>query len=45
VDGYGTVFELVKNGGGSYTPTTLLSFNGESGRRQLELANRGDRRL
>ena len=27
----GTVFELVSNGGGSYTPVTLLSFNGENG--------------
>jgi hypothetical protein len=26
--GYGTVFELVNNGGSSYTPTTLLSFSG-----------------
>jgi uncharacterized repeat protein (TIGR03803 family) len=25
--GDGTVFELVNNGGGSYTPTTLASFN------------------
>jgi hypothetical protein len=25
--GSGTVFELVNNGGGSYTPTTLASFN------------------
>ena len=29
--GAGTVFELVNNGGGSYTPTTLLSFNGANG--------------
>ncbi len=28
--GYGTVFELVNNGGG-YTPVTLLSFNGADG--------------
>ena len=28
---YGTVFELVNNGGGAYTPTTLLSFNGADG--------------
>jgi len=29
--GGGTVFELVNNGGGSYTPTTLASFNGTDG--------------
>ena len=29
--GYGTVFELVNNGGGVYTPVTLLSFNGGDG--------------
>ncbi len=29
--GDGTVFELVNNGGGSYTPVTLLSFNGANG--------------
>ena len=27
----GTVFELVNNGGGSYAPVTLLSFNGANG--------------
>ena len=30
-DGDGTVFELVNNGGGAYTPVTLLSFNGADG--------------
>ena len=30
-NGDGTVFELVNNGGGSYTPTTLVSFNGTDG--------------
>ena len=30
-DGDGTVFELVNNGGGVYTPTTLLSFDGANG--------------
>ena len=30
-NGDGTVFELVNNGGGSYTPVTLLSFNGANG--------------
>ncbi len=30
-DGDGTVFELVKHGGGNYTPTTLLSFNQTNG--------------
>ena len=30
-DGDGTVFELVNNGGGDYTPTTLFSFNGANG--------------
>jgi probable HAF family extracellular repeat protein/uncharacterized repeat protein (TIGR03803 family) len=30
-NGDGTVFELVNNGGGSYTPTTLVSFNGIDG--------------
>ena len=29
--GRGTVFELVNHGGGVYTPTTLLSFNGANG--------------
>ena len=29
--GYGTVFELMNNGGGVYTPVTLLSFNGGDG--------------
>ena len=29
--GEGTVFELVNNGGGSYTPVTLLSFDGADG--------------
>ncbi len=29
--GYGTVFELVNNGGGSYTLKTLLTFNGTNG--------------
>ena len=29
--GMGTVFELVNNGGGSYTLTTLASFNGTNG--------------
>ena len=29
--GDGTVFELVNNGGGNYTPVTLLSFNGTPG--------------
>ena len=29
--GYGTVFELVNDGGGAYTPVTLLSFNGANG--------------
>jgi hypothetical protein len=28
---YGTVFEIVNNGGGSYTPVTLVSFNGTNG--------------
>ena len=28
---HGTVFELVNNGGGSYTLTTLVSFNGTNG--------------
>ena len=27
----GTVFELVNNGGGRYTPITLVSFNGTNG--------------
>ena len=31
-NGYGTVFELVRDGGGVYTPVTLLSFNGADGR-------------
>ncbi len=30
-NGYGPVFELVNHGGGNYTPTTLLSFNGANG--------------
>ncbi len=30
-NGDGTVFELVNNGGGSYTPVTLLSFNVTNG--------------
>src|SRR5271165_4747763 len=30
-NGDGTVFELVNNGGGLYTPVTLLSFNGANG--------------
>jgi uncharacterized repeat protein (TIGR03803 family) len=30
-NGFGTVFELVNNGGGSYTLTTLVSFNGTNG--------------
>ena len=30
-NGYGTVFELVKKGGGSYTLTMLVSFNGDNG--------------
>ncbi len=30
-NGDGTVFELVNNGDGSYTPTTLVSFNGTNG--------------
>ena len=29
--GYGTVFELVNNGGGGYTPVTLLSFSSTPG--------------
>ncbi len=29
--GDGTVFELVNNGGGNYTPITLASFNGSNG--------------
>ena len=29
--GDGTVFELVNNGGGSYTLTTLVYFNGSDG--------------
>jgi hypothetical protein len=31
-NGDGAVFELVNNGNGSYTPTTLLSFDGTNGR-------------
>ena len=31
-NGYGTVFELVRDGGGVYTPVTILSFNGADGR-------------
>ena len=30
-DGFGTVFELVNNGGGSYTPTTLVTFDDTDG--------------
>ena len=31
-NGAGTVFELVNNGSGSYTPVTLVNFNGADGR-------------
>ena len=34
-DGDGTVFELVNHGGGSYTPTTLVSFDGTNGAPRL----------